>query len=171
MVKEYDGKVRVVYKNFLVHPETVMTAHLAACAAGEQGKFPEFMHAFWQKAFAAYAQTHDPSALGEKSVEKIAAEIGLNVAKLKEDMKGDKCKKHLDADMRELSKFRVSGTPSFFVNGKFTMFSGPAPFKALIDKELEEVAKSGVPAGEYYQKVVMEKGEKKFVSKKDAEKK
>lgn len=171
MVKEYDGKVRVVYKNFVVHPDRVTEAHMAACAAGKQGKFPEFMKAFWDKAFTAYAQTRDASALGEDNIVKIAADLGLNVAKLKEDMKGEECKQRLAADMRELSKFRVSGTPSFFVNGKFTMFSGPEPFKALIDAELKEVASSGVPADQYYQKVVMEKGKKTFVSKKDANKK
>ena len=68
--------------------------------------------------------------------------------------------------MAELNKFGVSGTPSFFVNGKFTMFSGQEPFKALIDSELKEVQASGVPPAEYYQKVVVEKGEKKFKSKK-----
>ena len=42
MVKKYDGKVRVVYKNFVVHPDTATDAHLAACAASKQGKIKDF---------------------------------------------------------------------------------------------------------------------------------
>lgn len=145
-----------------------MTAHLAACAAGDQGKFVEFMDAFWKQAFAAYRDSRDPSALGEENIKKIASELGLDVDRLERDMKGDACKQRIDSDMRELGKFHVSGTPSFFVNGKFTMFSGPGPFKALIDAELAAVEASGVPADQYYQKVVMEKGEKQFKSKKDS---
>ena len=44
-MKEYDGKVRVVYKNMVVHPQVVTKAHLAGCAAGKQGKFVEFKNA------------------------------------------------------------------------------------------------------------------------------
>jgi len=157
-----------VYKNFLVHPETVLAAHQAACAAGMQGKFSEFMTAFWKDGFGAYRQSHDPSALGEENIKKIATALGLDLGKLERDMKGDECKNRIDSDVRELSKFGVSGTPTFFINGKYTMFNGPAPFKAMIDKELAEVEASGVPADQYYQNVVMAKGEKKFKSKKDA---
>jgi hypothetical protein len=39
-------------------------------------------------------------------------------------------------------------------------------FKVLIDEKLKEVEKSGVAPNEYYDKVVMAKGEKKFRSKK-----
>jgi len=85
-------------------------------------------------------------------------------------MEGDECKAALRKDMSELMKFHVNGTPSFFINGKFTMFSGPGPFNAEIDKALAAVEKSGVPADQYYQKVVLEKGSKEFVSMADAKK-
>jgi hypothetical protein len=51
-VKEYDGKVRVVFKNLVVHPQ-VTNAHLAGCAAGKQGKFQQFKAVFWEKGFKA----------------------------------------------------------------------------------------------------------------------
>jgi len=164
IVKKYDGKVRVVYKNFVVHPDTVLDAHLAGCAANKQGKFKAYKDAFWEKGFRAYAQSRDPSMLGKDNIMKIAKGAGLDVAKLQSDMSSDDCRARVQADMAELSKFGVNGTPSFFVNGKFTMFSSPGAFTALIDKELGEVEASGVPAAEYYQKVVMAQGEKAFKS-------
>ena len=50
------------------------------------------------------------------------------------------------------------------------MFSGPGPLNAMIDKAIADVGSSGVPADQYYQKVVLEKGLKKFRSKADASK-
>jgi protein-disulfide isomerase len=168
IVKDYGGKVRVVFKNFVVHPDAVMQAHLAGCAAGKQGKFGEFKHEFWEKAFKPYAEKRDPSLLGKDNIMKIAKELKLDTAKLQADMDSEACKKRINDDMAELNKFGVNGTPSFFVNGKFSMFSGLEAFKALIDAELKEAQASGVPADQYYAKVVMGKGEKKFKSKKEA---
>ena len=153
----------------VVHPDAVMFAHQAGCAAHLQGKFLAFDKMFWEKGFGTYKQTHDKAALGKDAVLKMAAELGLDVKKFESDAEGDTCKQRVQSDMAEMRKFGVNGTPSFFVNGKFTGFSGDGPFKAMIDAELKEVESSGVPADQYYQKVVMEKGEKKFRSKKDAQ--
>src|SRR4030095_10709541 len=108
MVKEYDGKLRVVFKNFVVHPDAVMDAHLAGCAAGKQGKFPEFYTKFWEKGFGVYKQSRDASALSADSLAKWAPEIGLDVAKMQADMKSDECKQKIQADMSELNKFGVN---------------------------------------------------------------
>ncbi len=37
----------------------------------------------------------------------------------------------------------------------------------MIDEELKKVDQAGVPAAEYYDKVILAKGEKKFRSKKE----
>jgi protein-disulfide isomerase len=169
-VKKYDGKVRVVYKNFVVHPDKVMDAHLAGCAAQQQGKFKEFKTIFWDKGFRAYAQARDPSKLGKENILKMAAEAGLDTNKLKSDMASERCKGLLASDMKTLQKFGTSGTPSFYINGKFTMFSRPDAFMKMIDEQLAEVEKSGVPADQYYEKVVMGQGLKQFRSKLDADK-
>ena len=157
--------MRVVYKNLVVHPDTAMTAHLAACGAGRQGKFLEFTKMFWEKGFGQYSKTRDASHLGEANIMKMAAALKLNTAKLKADITGEFCKNQIATDEAHMRTFRVSGTPSFFINGKFAMFSGRGGFKALIDAELKAVEASGVPAAEYYQKVVMEQGEKAFKSR------
>ena len=39
LVKDNGGKVRVVYKNLVVHPDTALAGHLASCAAAKQGKY------------------------------------------------------------------------------------------------------------------------------------
>jgi protein-disulfide isomerase len=167
LVKDYKGKVRVVYMNLVVHPPA-RPAHLASCAAAKQGKYNQFKHAFWDKGFAPYAEAHDPSKLGEDNILAIAKGVGLDVKKLKADMASPACTARVEHDMAELAKFHVNATPTFFVNGK--QLGGALPkegFQQLIDEQLKIVEASGVPAADYYAKVVLAKGEKQFRSKMD----
>jgi protein-disulfide isomerase len=168
LVKSYDGKVRVVFKNMVVHPQIATAAHLASCAAAKQGKYPQFKNELWTKGFDPYSASHDPSKLSEENVITIAKDMGLNVDKLKKDMKGEECKAQLQADMQELAKFHVNSTPTLFVNG--THVGGALPeqsFKTMIDEKIKLVEQSGVAPADYYEKEVMGKGEKQFRSKKD----
>ena len=167
LVKEYEGKVGVVYMNMVVHPQQVQMAHQYGCAAAKQGKFVEFKHAFWEKGYNAYAANRDVSALGPDNIQKFAGEMGLDVAKLKADAESQDCAKRVADDMAELEKFHVNGTPGFFINGKFIGGGIPKPqFKKIIDEKLKIAEASGVPASEYYAKEIYGKGVKEFRSKK-----
>jgi protein-disulfide isomerase len=160
--------VRVVYKNLVVHPQQVMAAHKAGCAAAKQQKFVQYKNAFWEKGYGAYTATRDQSKLGEENIMAMAKEIGLDTAKLKADMESPDCKQMLDRDMQELQKFHVNATPSFFINGKFVGGALPKEqFKAIIDEKLKVAEASGVAGAEYYDKEIMGKGEKQFRSAMD----
>jgi len=157
--------------NMVVHPDTVQVAHLYGCAAAKQKKFMAWKDAFWEKGFGAYAASggKDRSTLGEENILKFSADLGLDVQKLKADATGDECKQRLAADAQELQKFRVSGTPAFFINGQFV--GGGIPknaFKQIIDEKLKIAEASGVTGAEYYEKEIMGKGSKQFRSKRDA---
>jgi len=168
LVKDYPGKLRIVYKNMVVHPQVALPAHLASCAAAKQGKYVAFKNAFWVKAFDPYAAARDPSKLGEDNIYAIAKDVGIDVDKLKADMKSDACQQFVKADMAELEKFHVNSTPTLYVNG--TVVAGALPeetFKSLIDEKLKLVAASGVKPADYYQQEIMGKGEKQFRSKLD----
>ena len=168
LVKEYGGKVRVVYKNLVVHPEIATQAHLASCAAAKQGKYLAFKAAVWTQGFLPYAAARDPSKLGKDNLLAIAKDVGLDLKKLQADWNGAECAAVLANDMKELEKFHVDATPTFFING---IHIGGAldkqSFKELIDERLKVVEASGVPGAEYYAKEVMGKGEKQFRSKAD----
>jgi predicted DsbA family dithiol-disulfide isomerase len=150
----------------VVHPQIVMKGHLGGCAAAKQGKFVEYRHEWWDKAFAPYAAARDPSKLGEDTILAIARDLKLDEAKFKADMASPECQAHVQADMDELGKWHVGGTPSFFLDGKSFQWSGqPDAFKTAIDDELKKVESSGVPCADYYQKKVMDEGEKTFKAK------
>ena len=159
LLKEYEGKIRVVLKHMVVHPQQVAAAHLAACAAAKQGKFADFYKAFWDRGYKAYTEKRDAALLGEENVYRIAGELGIDVEKLKADMPG--CQQFVQNDEEELRKFRVSGTPAFFINGEFVGGGIPKDaFKQIIDRKLKIAQASGVPGASYYEQEIRGKGEK-----------
>jgi protein-disulfide isomerase len=171
--KRYPNDLRVVYKQFVVHPQVATTGALAFCAAGRQGKAVEMDRLLWDKGFNGH--NYDKDAAGENGgpaqkcweaaagcpvVLGFAKEIGLDENKFKTDMKD--CVQLKDKDMRELSSLGTAATPSFFINGRF--ISGAVPienFTAVVDEELgraKERIAQGTPAAQYYQQWVLDKG-------------
>jgi protein-disulfide isomerase len=143
--KDYGNKLRVVMKQspLSFHPRAKPAA-LAALAAGEQGKYWEYH----SKLFA------NAKALQDADLEKYARELGLDLNRWKADMANPKLASVIDRDQALASKVGVSGTPAFFINGRF--LSGAQPignFKTLIDEELgkaQELVRSGTPASQVY---------------------
>jgi protein-disulfide isomerase len=173
--KKYGNDLRVVYKQFVVHPQVATAGALAFCAAGRQGKAVEMDRLLWDKSFKSHNFDKDAAAEGSGAPQKcwesgagcpvvvgFAQELGLNADKFKADMKD--CQSLIQKDMRELQTLGVGATPSFFINGRF--ISGAMPidnFTTLIDEELKKADQqiaAGTPRGEYYQQVVVGKGQK-----------
>jgi protein-disulfide isomerase len=143
----------------VVHPQQVALAHVVSCAAAKQGKFREFYTTFWKDAFEPYSSQRDPSMLAEDNVLKIATAVGLDIPRMQADIPA--CQKVIDTDEAELRKFRVGGTPAFFINGEFVGGGLPKEaFKQIIDLKLAIAEKSGVPAASYYEQEIRGKGEK-----------
>ncbi len=68
-----------------------------------------------------------------------AKQIGLDVDQFKKDLKGATVKKRIDADKSAASKLGVTGTPAFFINGRYLSGNQPLDsFKRLIDEELKK---------------------------------
>ncbi|MBN8227584.1 thioredoxin domain-containing protein [Corallococcus macrosporus] len=150
--KDYGSKLRVVMRQnpLSFHPHA-RPAALAALAAGEQGKY-------WDMHSLLFANN---KKLDGESLEGYAKQIGLDVAKWKADMADSRLGAAIDKDAALAQQLGASGTPAFFINGRF--LSGAQPidnFKALIDEELskaEGLVKSGVAPGQVYARI-MEKG-------------
>jgi len=128
IAKEYGDKVRFSFKHLpLSMHSKARAAHQASEAAHRQGKFWE-MH---DRIFA------NPKDLSEETYLRYANEIGLDIEKYKSDFSSSSVRKKVDADLAEARELGVSGTPSFFINGRF--LSGAQPygsFARVIDEEL-----------------------------------
>jgi protein-disulfide isomerase len=162
LVAEYPKDVRVVSKYFVIHGEPAMPAGQGACAAQKQGKYNQYQQALWKKSWPQPGQPPNKDALAPEAVVALATELGMDAGKFKADMDGD-CKEWLSRSMRTLQQFGANGTPSFYVNGRFTQAGNPAGFKRIIDEEIkkaDDAIKGGVKQSDYYQNVVVGKGEK-----------
>jgi protein-disulfide isomerase len=163
--KEYGDKVRIVSKQYVVHPQVATLPAQAACAAHKQGKFEEYDKLLWEKAYAANRD------FSQGNLEKLAGEAKLDVEQFKKDMAGQ-CVDFVKKDHAELQAVGQAATPAFYINGRY--LSGAqqlAAFKKVIDEELkkaDERLAAGTPKASYYKTWVLDKGLKKFEPPKDA---
>lgn len=112
--QEFKDTVAVVYKQFpltSIH-NYAFNAALASEAAGEQNKFFEYAEILYRE------QTNNTQPLKEEDFVKFAEELKLDIEKFKADYKSTKIKQLVDADIQIANNLRLSGTPSFFINGK-----------------------------------------------------
>jgi protein-disulfide isomerase len=134
LLKDYDGKVKVVYKALPlnIHNWAEDSAVAAACVA-EQNK-----DAFW-KYYSFFFQnqaTIKKDTLNEK-VMSMAKENGLDEAALKTCIDTKKTLPQVQADMKEAQSLGFNSTPSFMVNGMPLIGAKPIEeFKQIIDAEL-----------------------------------
>jgi protein-disulfide isomerase len=134
----YGNKVRFVWKNLpLSFHQNAAPAALAAAAAHQQGKFWEFH----DRLFA------NQSLLNAANYLKYARELGLDLDRFEKDTKSPSSAagKQIETDKAEAEALGITGTPAFFVNGRY--LSGAKPFEdfaKVIDAELARL-KSPLP--------------------------
>jgi protein-disulfide isomerase len=121
------GRVRFVFKNFpLDSPLDSHLAHMAAMAAGEQGKF-------WEMHDLIYLHQ---SAMKRDDLLKFATELNLDMTRFKKDLENPQLKAKIENDRTEGERLGISATPTFLVNGEpLGGFSGEQ-LQARIDQQL-----------------------------------
>jgi protein-disulfide isomerase len=158
--KTYGNDLRVAYKSFIVHPKYATIAAQAACAAHRQRKFKPMADLLWAKAFDAQ---DDPHSFERENIDRIAAEAGLDLKRYNADMAGT-CPSEVVADQDAMRKLGVSGTPTFFINGRLLPGAQPlGAFTVVIDEELAKAnaaIKTGVKPERYYDQEIVAKGVK-----------
>ena len=129
LLKRYDGKIRLVHKDLpldAIHPQARQAAEAARCA-GEQGKF-------WEYHDKLYANS--PKA-GVEELKSYAKEVGLNAVSFDQCYGSGKFRAAVQKDLNDGAQLGLTGTPTFFINGR--EISGAQPveaFAAIIDEEL-----------------------------------
>ena len=140
VMKEYDGKVKLVYKNFPLgfHKWAEPAAIAGACAAQQD---PAAFWTFYDFMFNNQQQI-TPENVKEKSQEALKG-TKIDMAKWNDCYDNKKTLDKVKADMAEGSSVGVTGTPAFIINGRKISGAQPFPnFKAVIDDELQRAGKS-----------------------------
>jgi protein-disulfide isomerase len=134
---KYGDRVKLVYEDFpLGFHEHAMDAARAARCAGEQDKFWQYHDALFQ----------DQSKLAVADLKAKAAKLGLDNKKFAACFDKQEPDAAIKADQARGQALGVSGTPTFFVNGReLTGAQSADKFGAVID---EELAKGSPPAAQ-----------------------
>jgi protein-disulfide isomerase len=116
---EFKDQIKFQFRNFPLtnaHPNAFAAAR-AAEAAALQDKFWEMHDLLYQtQNYQVWTQATDPNTYFNA----YAQQLGLNVDKFKTDFASSKVNDLINADMAEGTRLNVTGTPSFFINGKKT---------------------------------------------------
>jgi protein-disulfide isomerase len=154
---DYGDRLRVVEMAFIVHPQKATLPAQAACAAHLQGKYEPYRNLLWN---AFLARTD----MDQRELAGYARQLKLDRKRFEADMLGP-CVARVQEEQRRLSSLGMTGTPGFFINGRF--LSGARPieqFKVVIDEELARadaaLGKDGLTPANYYERVVVQGGRK-----------
>lgn len=127
---EYGDQVRFVFKHMplSIHPQAP-GAHAAAEAAHRQGRF-------WEMHDLIFENQRD---LDPATFERYAEALELDMDQFRNDVEAAEIKRRIAEDMQQAQTLGVTGTPSFFINGRFLSGAQPfANFKRYIDEALEK---------------------------------
>jgi len=120
-----DDKLRVVYKEFpILGPNSIFAAK-AALAVQRQGKYPEFHKAMMQ----VQGQSDEASVIA------VATELGLDIAKLRQDMEDAAIAAEIDRNLALARALRINGTPGFVIGEEIARGAiDLATMKSLIEQ-------------------------------------
>jgi len=128
-VKEkYGDDVTIVYRHFPLsfHDRAQRAAEASECA-NDQGKF-------WDYHDALFANQRE---LQDEHLSQYAADVGLDTTAFNECLSSGKHVAKVENDMKEGSSAGMTGTPGFFINGRFIGGAQPLEvFTEIIDSEL-----------------------------------
>ncbi len=122
LVKRFveDGTLRIEWRDFPYLGSESMAAAHAGRAAAAQGKFWEFHDAMY-----AHQQPPNSGKLDQDYLESVAAKIGVDANRFRNDLYSGEVSAAVSKDFREGQSIGVTGTPAFLVNGQPIMGAQP----------------------------------------------
>jgi protein-disulfide isomerase len=141
----YGEDMRVIYKFLPFQAPAASSAALGAWAAGKQGKFWEFHDAMYERG----------PRFTLEDLELTAMRVGLDVEQWYRDVESEEGKQHIRADLELGKRLSITGTPTYFVNGRpLDGARSEFEFRLLFAEELERAANklaAGVKAKDLYE--------------------
>jgi len=132
ILDQYQGQVKLVFRHFpltSIH-KNAMAAAIFSEAVSEQGKFWEIEDLLYKRQ-GEWSELAEP----ESKLLEYGAELGLDLEKLKSDLKRDDLKQIVLNDNTDAIRYKIQGTPTFFVNGERVELQG---LEAKIKSKLAE---------------------------------
>ena len=141
ILKEYDGKVRLVVRYLTFHPNSALAATYTE-AAGEQGKYWQMQELLFQRQTEWGERHGQPAAAQQQNVpalfEKYAMELGLDIETINAAVKENRYAAKFERDKKDGQSLGARQTPTIFVNGRKLARLNEADLKSLISEELKK---------------------------------
>lgn len=131
LLSQYEGRVRFVLRYMPLHPNSLYAAG-ALEAAGEQGRYWEMLETLFQHQ-PEWGSHHHPRP---ELIPGYAQKVGLDMQAFERSLSAGAHHKIVETDHADGKALGVTGTPTFFVNGRLLERLGYETLKALIDQEL-----------------------------------
>lgn len=141
VLPSYEGKVRVVFKNF-----PLMSKHdwAEAAAIGARCAYVQKPQAFWNFYDFFYSQQESVNTRNvREKIMQVGGQAGLDAQKLATCFDTKATIPAIQADLYEAAKLGVRGTPTLLVNGRFVFNEEMTTndYRKLIDEALAETKK------------------------------
>jgi protein-disulfide isomerase len=134
--KEFGQKIKFVWRDL---PLPFHQKAMPAAEAGQEVFVQKGSKGFWEFHDKLFEAQGTPNGLDRENLEKIAQEMGVDMAKFKQALDTNKHKAEIEADKAEAEKAGISGTPAFVINGYYLSGAQPAAaFKKLINLAMRE---------------------------------
>jgi protein-disulfide isomerase len=147
----YEGEVRYVYRDFIVHGEASLKISEAAECADDQDKFWEYHDKLWEQyntLLAHYQTVSEEPETGmsdlETTLKGYASDLGLDTATFNDCLDTGKNTAEVEKDSQDMALYAQAGgitrygTPSFFINGLFVAGAQDfSVFQSVIDAAIE----------------------------------
>lgn len=133
IISEYidTGMVKMYYRHYPLsfHPKAVPLALASECA-NDQDKF-------WEMHDKIFDNNATISSVTDETIKGWVTELGMNTGEFNECYDSKEHQAKVDEDFAAGQAAGVSGTPTFYINGKQIVGAQPfESFKAVIDEEL-----------------------------------
>ena len=139
ILKDYDGKVRLVVRYMPLHPNSLSAATFTE-AAGEQGKYWQAQEMLFQRQ-PEWGTKHGPSPVAPADInalfKKYAMELGLDASKMDGAFAENRYAAKLERDKKDGQSLGVRQTPTLFVNGRKLARLNESDLRSLIEEELK----------------------------------
>jgi protein-disulfide isomerase len=135
ILKEYDGKVKVAYKQLpLKNHNWAKPAAIASICAYQQGN-----DKFWEFHDVVFDNQKDIKLENSEKIFKgYAKDIGLDPKKFDACLADEKVAAQVDSEIEEAVSIGVQSTPTFVVNGMIVQGANPDGLRSAIDIKLSE---------------------------------
>jgi protein-disulfide isomerase len=131
--ENYEGRIRFVYRDYPILGDSSLQAAIAAECADDQGAFWEFHDLLFE----------NQGSFNQAMFIRFGEALELNIEQFTACHNDPATRDEIGGDFAVAQRLGVSGTPTFFINGRPVVGAQPYEvFQGVIDEELASAAES-----------------------------